>query len=80
MVEQTAKEVDVEPIAELFRCKLKSIPVETLEQSIAKVVGDLVGVELDCSIKQIEYGGGAFNHQGAKFSVALSEVFKGFGS
>lgn len=56
---------------DIFRIKLKSIDVHTLEQTIAKAVGDLVGVEFKCYINNIEYGG--FSRQGAKFNVSLSE-------
>jgi hypothetical protein len=69
MTEQTN---ETSTFADSLRNKLKSIDVRTLEQTIAKAVGDLVGVEFNCSIKQIEYGNG-YSRQGAKFNVSLSE-------
>ena len=50
--------------------KLKTVDVQTLEQAIAKAVGELIGVEFRCDIQSIKY---SYPHQGASFGVSLSE-------
>ncbi|MFA3782241.1 hypothetical protein ABRY23_04170 [Melioribacteraceae bacterium 4301-Me] len=46
------KAIDVE---KLLQNKLKSISISTLENSIAKVVSELVGEDYKCSISEVKY-------------------------
>lgn len=58
--------------------KLKKYDIQTLEQTIAKAVSDLTGIELDCSINHINYDKRSLSYSSAKFDVSLSEIFKEF--
>lgn len=61
-----------EEIDDVFANKLKRVNVHVLEQTIAKAVGELVGVEFKCYISSINFDTG-ISIQGAKFDVSLSE-------
>jgi hypothetical protein len=67
MAEQESESFD-----DIFRNKLKAVDVRTLEQTIAKAVGDLIGVQLNCSIDNVEYRA-SYARTSAKFNVSLSE-------
>jgi hypothetical protein len=52
--------------------KLKSVDSCTLEQTIAKAVGDLVGIDITCSINNIVYRHSLGLGAGVNFNVDIS--------
>ena len=56
--------------------KLKKFDIQTLEETIAKAVSNLTGIELDCSINHINYDKRSLSYSSAKFDISLSEVFE----
>jgi hypothetical protein len=57
------------------RNKMKDVDVRTLEQTIAKAISDLIGVEFSCHIDSISFGDRSYEN-GAKFNVSLSQPMK----
>ncbi len=53
--------------------RLKEIDVHSLEQAIAKTLGDIIGVELNCRINDINFGDRDYQTQ-ATFRVSLSDI------
>ncbi|HEX9928341.1 MAG TPA: hypothetical protein VGB02_07405 [Pyrinomonadaceae bacterium] len=66
------RDKESEETDDIFANKLKQISISVLEQTIAKAVGDLVGINFKCHISSINYDNG-FSIQGAKFDVSLSQ-------
>ena len=52
--------------------KLKSVDICTLEKAITKAVGDIVGVDITCSINNIVYRHSVGFGAGVKFNVDIS--------
>jgi len=76
MAEQETDETEV-----WYYNQLKKYDVKTLEQTIAKAVSDLIGVDLECSIANVDYDYEApLRTTKAKFNLTVSKPHKGFDS
>ncbi len=68
-------EKESDELDDWFVNKLKLVNTRVLEQTIAKAVGEIVGIEFNCYISGVNYDNG-ISLQGAKFDVSLSEPRK----
>ena len=68
MPEEKEKAIDVD---KLLKNKLKTVSVGTLENSIAKVVSDLLGEDYKCTISEVKYS----MFSGADFHVKVEMTY-----
>jgi ABC-type cobalt transport system substrate-binding protein len=53
--------------------KLKKVSTQTLENTVAKALGELTGVDYECWIQQLDYEKPSGGLQSCSFTVSLSE-------
>ena len=68
-------EEEVKTFSEMADHRLKTVSIETLEQTIAKAVSELVGVELTCRIDSLTFDNRVTGN-GATFNASLRKPMK----